>query len=585
MNPSNFNTFLLIYIPLYVLSHFGLFMLFRKAGLKHAWMAFVPVLCYWPWIKLSGRPKTWMIWALIPAADVIIWFSLVIDLMESFGRFKFLQQVSGVLFPFAVYPLMAYDKKVVYLGASRNPEFRKKYLPAKRSTGREWGDALFFALVVAYLIRMFQLEPYKIPTSSMEDSMLVGDFLFVSKMNYGPRFPITPVAFPLVHQDLFGAQAYSEAVKLPYIRIPGFQAVKRNDPVVFNVPWDFYDQTPRPVDKMQNYVKRCVGIPGDVMEMKDGILFINGKEAYRAPGQLHNYYLRFKPGTVMPNFETLTREYDIYDFEMVNRQTYRIALSKADLKKLLEDFPASVVLQHKSPLKGNNFIFEEKEGNIVRGLKEYNAIIKVKPGMKLSDDDMLKLGVVDASPLSNELDYILVMMDEQYMNPDKYSIVPKVDSIKRRTQLNAVIGSDAFPGNMDVYPWNKDNFGPFTLPARGMKIKLDKQNFYFYERAIRVYEGNSNFELRGSTPYLDGKAISTYEFKMDYYWMMGDNRDNSLDSRFWGYVPEDHIVGKPLFVFFSIQYKRPEQDPYNPGARKEDEFVKIRWNRIFKGIK
>lgn len=584
MNPSNFNTFLLFYIPLYILSHTGLFLLFRKAGVKHAWMAFVPVACYWPWIKLAGRPKTWMIWALIPAADVIIWFSLVIDLMESFGRFKFMQQVAGVLFPFYIYPKLALDKNAVYLGVPREPAFRKKYLPAKKGMVREWADALFFAFVVAYIIRMFQLEPYKIPTSSMEDSMLVGDFLFVSKMNYGPRFPITPVAFPLVHQDLFGAQAYSESVQLPYMRIPGFQKVKRNDPVVFNVPWDFYDQTPRPVDKMQNYVKRCVGLPGDKLEIKAGTLYINGEKAYEAPGQLHNYYIRFKNNSILPSFETLTREYDIYDFEVINPHTYRLALSKSDLERLTSDFKPDVVLRHLSPPNGNNFVTQEKSNSGVR-FKEYNAIIRMKPGMELSIDDMNKLGVVDASPLSNELDYVLVMMQDEFMDPEKYAVVPKIDSIKRRSQLSAAPGYDAFPGNMDVYPWNKDNFGPVILPERGMKIKLDKHNFYFYERAIKVYEGNVDFELRGSTPYLNGQPVSEYEFKMDYYWMMGDNRDNSLDSRFWGYVPENHIVGKPLFVFFSIQYKKADQDPYHAGPPKEDEFVKIRWNRMFSDIK
>ena len=576
MNPSNFNTFLLIYIPLYILSHFGLFMLFRKAGVKLAWLAFLPVVCYWPWIQLTGRPKTWMLWALVPAADVIIWFSLVIDMMESFGRFKFLEQVSGVLFPFYVYPRLAFDKKVTYLGASRDPEFRKKYIPAKRGGGREWADALFFAFVVAYLIRMFQLEPYKIPTSSMEDSMLVGDFLFVSKMNYGPRFPITPVAFPLVHQDLFGAQAYSEAIQLPYMRLPGFQSVKRNDPVVFNVPWDQYDQTPRPVDKMQNYVKRCVGLPGDVLELKAGVLYINGQKGYEPPKMLHNYYITFKPFTTIPTSETLTKEYDIYDYMLLNERTYRMALSIDDLERIQKDFQVDLVRRQVSPEKGNYFSPD--------GMVEFNAIIKMKPGQKLSYEDTKKLGISISEPLSADLQYLHVLMDENYLKAEKYAEISKIDSIKRKTQLQSPL-TNAFPDNMEVYPWNKDYYGPVTLPKRGQKIKIDRHNFYFYERAIRIYEGNSSFELVGSTPYINGQPITEYEFKMDYYWMMGDNRDNSLDSRFWGYVPENHIVGKPLFVFFSIQYKRADPDPAQPGRRKEDEFVKVRWNRLFKNIR
>ncbi len=574
MNPSNFNTFLLFYVPLYILTHTGLYLLFRKSGVKLAWMAFLPVLCYWPWIKLTGRPKTWMIWALIPAADVIIWFSLVIDLMESFGRFKFSEQATGVLFPFYIYPKMALDKKVVYLGAARDEAFRKKYIPAKREAGREWADAIFFAFVVAYLIRMFQLEPYKIPTSSMEDSMLVGDFLFVSKMNYGPRFPITPVAFPLVHQDLFGAQAYTDVIQLPYMRLPGFQSIKRNDPVVFNVPWDFYDQTERPVDKMQNYVKRCVGLPGDVLEIKDGKLIINGEKAYEPPKMLHNYYITFKANSDIPNDETLTKEYDIYDFLLLDARTYRMAVSTDDIERLKKDFQIELVRIQNSPGTGNHFSAD--------GVKEFNAKIKMKAGQKLSDDEIRKLGISYSEPLSADLQYLHVLMDEKWMEPAKFAEIPKIDSIRRSWQLNSP-RNNAFPDNMSVYPWNKDYFGPVLLPKRGQKVKIDSKNFYFYDRAIRIYEGNSDFELRGSTPYLGGQPILEYEFKFDYYWMMGDNRDNSLDSRFWGYVPENYIVGKPLFVFFSIQY----QKTYHPetGKQLEDKFVKIRWNRMFNSIK
>ena len=217
----------------------------------------------------------------------------------------------------------------------------------------------------------------------MEDSMLVGDFLFVSKMNYGPRFPITPIAFPLVHQDLFGAQAYTDAIELPYMRLPGFQSVKRNDPIVFNVPWDQYDQTPRPVDKMQNYVKRCVGLPGDKLELKNGILFINGTKAYAPPKMLHNYYVTFKPMSAVPTAETLTKEYDIYDFLLLNERTYRMALNLEDLEKIKSDFQVDLVRQQVSPAKGNYYSPD--------GVVEFNAIIKMKDGQKLNYEETKKL--------------------------------------------------------------------------------------------------------------------------------------------------------------------------------------------------
>ena len=174
-------------------------------------------------------------------------------------------------------------------------------------------------------------------------------------------------------------------------------------------------------------------------------------------------------------------------------------------------------------------------------------------------------------------------MDDHYLKPIKNAQIAKIDSIKPKYQKSSAM-TQVFPGNDMVYPWNKDQFGPFYLPKAGQALAINQNNYYFYERAIRIYENNPSFDLIGSTPYLNGKPIQSYTFKMDYYWMMGDNRDNSLDSRFWGYVPENHIVGKPLFVLFSIQYKRALPDPNMPNVRQEDQFVKVRWNRLFKPI-
>jgi signal peptidase I len=406
--------------------------------------------------------------------------------------------------------------------------------------------------------------------------MLVGDFLFVSKMNYGPRFPITPIAFPLVHQDLFGAKAYSESIQLPYMRLPGFQNIKRNDPVVFNVPWDQLDPTPRPADKMQNYVKRCVGIPGDKLEIKKGVLYINDEVAFQSPGMLHNYYITFEPNAIMPTSETLNKEYDIYDFTLINGRCYRMALSLEDLEKINRDFKVELVRQQISPENGNYYTPD--------GIRDFNAVIKMKEGEKLNNEEVKKLGISYSEPLSADLRNLLVLMNDDYLSEERYSEFSKIDSIKSKIQKSTPL-TNAFPDYIELYPWNKDNYGPIVLPKRGQSITIDKNNFHFYQRAIQNYEKNESFELKGSTPYLNGQAITEYTFKMDYYWMMGDNRDNSLDSRFWGYVPENHIVGKPLFVFFSIQYKHAEASQDNPGVRLEDEFVKVRWNRLFKNIK
>lgn len=573
MHPTHFSWLFLTYIPLYLATHFGLYLLFKKAGVAKAWLAFVPVACYWPWIQITGRPKSWMIWAIVPAAEYIIWFSLVIDLMESFGRYKFREQAAGILFPFAYYIYLGLNKDITYLGKSREEKFRKK-MPVK-SFKRDWADALFFALVVAYLIRTFSLEAYKIPTSSMEDSMLVGDFLFVSKMNYGARFPITPIAFPLVHQDINGAKAYSELIQLPYMRMPGFENLERNDPVVFNVPYDQLDPTPRPVDKMQNYVKRCVAVPGDKVQIIDGVVHINGKKGWESPGLQHRYLIKFKTTMDVPSAETLTKSYDIYDFHYFAESPRTMALSvcKEDLERLKNDFNISEIEQDLNPRIGHLENYVLQDGSV----REFNAIINVKDSQQLADKDFDALGVFYHQILSSDLRTIKVRMKEEKIDIAE-KLVSKINKIQRSKSARSN-SREVFPEYPELYPWNKDNYGPFILPARGQKLEINASNFHFYEKAIKDYEGNADFELRGSTPYLKGQPIQSYTFQMDYYWMMGDNRDNSLDSRFFGYVPENHIVGKPLFVFFSIQYER---DPY---ASDGNKFVKLRWNRLFRPIR
>ena len=195
----------------------------------------------------------------------------------------------------------------------------------------------------------------------------------------------------------------------------------------------------------------------------------------------------------------------------------------------------------------------------------------------MADKDFKTLGIFHYLPLTKNFDSFYVFMDDKNFSTEKYSIVPKIESI---TPKYIEANTGCFPQSSDNY-FNKDNYGPIYLPKRGEKVSINKTNFYFYEQAIKVYEGNETFELNGSTPYLDGKEISNYTFKYDYYWMMGDNRDNSSDSRFFGYVPETHIVGKPLFVFFSIQYKKKFPDQQSD----EQEMVKVRWNRLFRSIK
>ena len=384
----------------------------------------------------------------------------------------------------------------------------------KKSKSREWLDAILFAVIAATIIRVFFIEAYTIPTGSMERSLLIGDFLFVSKVNYGPRIPMTPVAFPFAHHTmpLTGTKAYWEGIQWDYRRLPGLSDIKRNDVVVFNYPQgdtvaleqqevDYYQMVrhsgwksvnsqftivSRPVDKRENYIKRCIAIAGDTVSMKAGTVSVNGK-----PEKLK------KTG----NF------------------TYEVTFKTADV---------------------NFGIFQDM------GFSMRNA-----------DPDITQLSASSYLFTGSE-----IMMDE----------VRKLDfvqSVKEMTRPEGEIEIDVFPHDPNR-TWNVDNFGPIIIPKKGWTVKLDSATMPLYERSIRIYEGNK-LEKSGNGWLINGKPADSYTFKMDYYWMMGDNRHNSLDSRYWGFVPEDHIVGKALFIWMSFD-------------TNGSFFSKIRWNRLLRGI-
>ena len=485
-----------------ILAIYGLWLLFKKAG-KQGWEAIVPFYREYVMAQLTARP-TWWVWLLlVPIVNIFIFYGLYFDLLKSFGKRRFWETAAAVLVPFIVLPLWGRDPQVKYLGQSHTEEFKKKY-PYKKTVVREWADAIVFATVAATLIRGFLIEAYMIPTGSMERSLLIGDFLFVSKLNYGPRVPMTPLAFPFAHHTMpvTGGKAYSELIQLPYKRLPGFQKIERNDVVVFNYPagdtviLEYPDQTyadvvraigkeaverqftltTRPIDKRENYIKRCVGLPGDKIEMHNANLMVNGKPA------------------VTP--VEMQMDYFVYtDDSGLNAQKMK------DLR--LEYGPTN-------------------EPNVYR----------------------------------------------VFMAADEVALVKTWSNVKSVVQR--LSDDPAYPFNPQ-YVWTFDNFGPLTIPAKGWTVNLDDMTIPLYGRAIRDYEGNK-LEKKADGYYINDQKATSYTFKQDYFWMMGDNRHNSLDSRGWGFVPEDHIVGKALFTWMSYD--------------EEGSFLsKIRWSRIFKGIK
>lgn len=387
----------------------------------------------------------------------------------------------------------------------------EKTKPVQKSAFREWIDSVVFAVVAATLIRFFFFEAYTIPTPSMESSLMVGDFLFVSKMHYGVRTPKTPLQVPLTHQKIWGTDlpSYSTLLDLPIKRLPGFSEVKQGDAVVFNVP-NYLPDGDAPVDLRTYYIKRCIGTPGNTLEIRDTQVYINGKPMENPARMQHEYLLKVK--------ETLNDEFfDKYDITNGVDATGQPNFNWQEVQLTSKD--SSIVGLH-------DYVVNTYSSNIeeFKKMKSFVAveILKAPKGTPDGEDSMTK--------------------DD---------------------------GSTAMFGRS--YVWNKDNYGPLLIPKEGSTIQLDSINVDKYKYVIKYYEGNKNVEIEGYTIKIDGKIIKSYTFKQDYYFMMGDNRHHSADSRYWGFVPADHVVGKAVFVWMSL-------DP------NKSWFSKIRWSRLFRFV-
>lgn len=467
--------------------------LFEKASFK-GYLSLIPFYNLYIFLQIIRKPLWWYAFLLMPFINVFVYMLMIVDLVRAFGKERLREQLVAVLVPFVYFPLLSADKSAVYA----DPLTVQR---PKKGAVREWLDAIIFAVVAATIIRTFLFEAYTIPTSSMEKSLLVGDFLFVSKISYGPRLPNTPIAFPFVHHTLPWSQtarSYVEWVKWPYYRFPGLGNVQRNDAVVFNYPAgdtlsvlyqsnrSYYEMVrqfgrekvlkdertygkviARPVDKRENYIKRCVGMPGDTIQIIQSELFVNGK----------------------PN-------------------------------------PTQGIIQFR--------YLVETDGNMLnaRVMDKFN----ITEGMR--------------GQAANE--QVLWISEEV---ADELRKIPTVKSVRRLTEPEGEWNNNVFPNSVN-FPWNIDNFGPLVIPAKGVTVTLNLQNLPLYERIIHAYEGHE-IKIQGDKVFIDGKEASSYTFKMDYYWLMGDNRHNSADSRFWGFVPEDHVVGKAVFVWLSLDRSKP----------------------------
>ncbi len=503
----------------YILLSISLYLLFPKAGVE-AKKGLIPMVNFMEWAKLIGRKPGYAWWLLFPIVNLFIFCGMAVDLVRSFNKMGFWHSALAVIYAPAMFFLIArnpadkYDSPILpreeeykrqleealKSGKERQVEKLRQSSPYAKSQMREWTEAIVFAVFAASFIRMFLIEAYKIPTPSMEGSLLVGDFLFVSKAHYGIRTPMTVVQWPLLHNrlPLNAGESYLEKPSLPYFRLPALESIDRNEPIVFNWPvGDSVYLSPvrsytaqqvrmnpdvkreignaplitRPIDKKDHYIKRCIAIGGDSLQIINKQVYINGQPV-RNPKNLMYMY-----------------------------QVQSAGLNWQKVADLGIQVPPNKVIPF--------FLTDEQVGQ----LKALDPNVVVEP--------------VDMSPYSSGL----------------------------------------FPFDpVHFGKWTVDNYGPIYIPKKGATVELKPETIALYRRVIDVYEGNEFKEENGQY-IINGVPSTTYTFKQDYFWAMGDNRHNSEDSRAWGFVPHDHIVGKPLFIWFSTKN----------GSLTNG----INWNRIF----
>jgi signal peptidase I len=530
--------FLLFLIIGYVLLSISLYFLFPKAGVA-GWKGLVPGLNFVEWCKLIGRKGAHAAWLLFPIVNIFIYAGMAIDMVRSFKRYSFLDSVLAVIAAPFFFFYLAFKQEEKYDGPTliKEKEYKKAIEEAKennqprklrklqqnnpyhKSQAREWAEAVIFAVFAAAFIRMFLIEAYVIPTSSMEGSLLVGDFLFVSKAHYGIRTPQTIAMLPLLHNraPIINSESYLEKPKLPYYRLPALERIDRNDPIVFNYPegdsvyifpnrtWSIHDYRrgaippsqarmiktgnkeliTRPMDKKDHYIKRAIAIPGDSLQIIDRQVYINGAPADNPKHLQYMYRVNF------PSSGINTSKFSDW------------GISSEDLVA--------------------------QQGN--------SAFVMV-----LSDEQKEKIKALEAGTTITPMD-----MGQLETQPGKL-----------------------FPHDPENFPgWTVDNFGPIYVPEKGATVKINPQNIALYRRIINVYEDNE-LDIRNGQIIINGTPAEDYTFKMNYYWAMGDNRHNSEDSRVWGFVPENHIVGKPVIIWFSTK-----QGSLANG---------INWSRLFKPV-
>ena len=527
------NEWLLLFLSSNLIIFGGSYKLFNLAGVE-SWKALIPFYNIIKHLDIINRPRWWIILVFIPVINLLMIPVIWVEYIKTFNHNSKLDRILVIVtLGFYIYYISYVSNKKKYISQISFSSFERSF------------GSIIYAIVIATIVHNYVIQPFVIPTGSLEKTLRVGDFLLVSKFHYGARIPSTVVSFPMVHDTIpiIKSRSYLKKPQLPYLRIPGFQEIKNNDIVVFNWPADtvrkFFVKEKgviKPTDKKSNYVKRAIGIPGDSLEIRDGVVYLNGKE--------NNL-----PDRARPLFTYLVKSNEgVSSSKLINLEVDGF-IRKFVIKNLSTDTYAEIskyILNISNNGENEYLIYTSDKGIPIKLVRKLSLDIREI----IDKEKELSLTHIDAIKIKNSNQF---------------------DTIYRAIEETDTSNSIFFPNNKR-FSWNNDHFGPLYIPKAGDKIDLNIKTLPLYKKIITDYEFN-DLKVIDEDILINGIKENEYVFKQDYYWMMGDNRYNSEDSRVWGFVPFDHVLGRPVFIWMSIE-----------GLFNGIENWNFRWDRVFTTI-
>ena len=527
------NEWLLLFLSSNLIIFGGSYKLFNLAGVE-SWKALIPFYNIIKHLDIINRPRWWIILVFIPVINLLMIPVIWVEYIKTFNHNSKLDRILVIItLGFYIYYISYVSNKKKYISQISFSNFERSF------------GSIIYAIVIATIVHNYIIQPFVIPTGSLEKTLRVGDFLLVSKFHYGARIPSTVVSFPMVHDTIpiIKSRSYLKKPQLPYLRIPGFQEIKNNDIVVFNWPADtvrrFFVKEKgviKPTDKKSNYVKRAIGIPGDSLEIRDGIVYLNGKE--------NNL-----PDRAKPLFTYIVKSNEgVSSSKLINLEVDGF-IRKFIIKNLSTDIYSEIskyILNISNNGENEYLIYTTDNGIPIKLVRKLSLDIREI----IDKEKELSLTHIDAIKIENSNQF---------------------DTIYRVIEETKISNSIFFPNNKR-FSWNNDHFGPLYIPKAGDKIDLNIKTLPLYKKIITDYEFN-DLKVIDEDILINGIKENEYVFKQDYYWMMGDNRYNSEDSRVWGFVPFDHVLGRPVFIWMSIE-----------GLFNGVENWNFRWDRVFTTI-